>query len=218
MSSIRQLKEEDIPDISSILKNKKTNLSTKKQNLRFNSLDSLGSLNFKDQRSATKKEINRFKSGFNSPDMLNLIREEEPRSSAVHRKSAKHIRPRNKLEGPLGRDLHRSNLHLRELGRSKLADHRSSEVVSSTHSQTFSEIEKHYNHLIEKALDISISNKDFSKMSSLRTNHVNYAVGKFGSERTNTIFQNEFNVPAREGNNSGHHTQGLKCQISPNLG
>lgn len=74
----------------------------------------------------------------------------------------------------------------------KLFDHRSSEFISSNKSLTFSEIEKQYNNLIEKALEVSISNKDFSKMSSLRTNNVGYINGKFGSERTNTLFQNDF--------------------------
>ena len=62
-----------------------------------------------------------------------------------------------------------------------------SEIMSSGRSLTFSEIEKNYNFLIENALNISISQKDLSKMSSFRTNTI---IGKINSNRTNDFRQN----------------------------
>lgn len=218
VSSIRNTREEDFPAMASVLKDKKINLSAQKGNLRLHSLDSLNVFNFKDQRLGVRKESRRARNTLETPDVLNLIREEDSRGAPAGRESAKHIQPDSKLEQHKKPSLHRSQLHNRDLGWVKLVDQRSSELVSSTQSQTFSEIEKQYNNLIEKALDISISNKEFSKMSSLRTNYVGYAVGKFGSERTNTIFQNEFNGAPREVNRSSNFPKGLPSRISPNLG
>ena len=49
----------------------------------------------------------------------------------------------------------------------------SSDLSTSKRSLTFSEIEKNYNLLIENALNLSISQKDLSRMSSLRNNNLN---------------------------------------------
>lgn len=98
-------------------------------------------------------------------------------------------------------------------------DFKSSEIISSTKSQTFSEIEKQYNNLIEQALDISISNKDFSRMSSMRTTHLANIPGKFGSERTNTIFQHEMSGYNEQNKKRANDFKTrFKARISPILG
>jgi hypothetical protein len=112
------------------------------------------------------------------------------------------------------------NVNARGSYRGNYMEYKSTEINSSTKSQTFSEIEKQYNHLIEKALDVSISNKAFSKMSSLRTNYVGNLMGKFGSERTNTVFQNEIKLKSveREKLKNKEIANRFKARISPILG
>jgi predicted AlkP superfamily phosphohydrolase/phosphomutase len=101
----------------------------------------------------------------------------------------------------------------------KVWEFKSSEIISSTKSQTFSEIEKQYNNLIEQALDISISNKDFSRISSMRTAHLGNIPGKFGSERTNTIFHNEFNYQNDKKKMYHKESQNnFRARVSPILG
>lgn len=179
--------------------------SLKQSNEDLNSADN--EMNFKEKKNQNNNYSTPNSLGKIKKEAKNLFFQKEINSQ---RNSKKWTKGKNRFSSSKGNEIHFS----------KLFDYRSSEFISSNKSLTFSEIEKQYNNLIENALEVSISNKDFSKMSSLRTNNVGYVNGKYGSERTNTIFQTEFRgsdieqmkIKHRESNNK------MKTRISPILG
>lgn len=106
-----------------------------------------------------------------------------------------------KNEKKMSRNLSRSGLNY------------NSDRTFSEKSLTFSEIEKKYNILIQNALNVSISQKEFSRISSKRTNKIEN--NQTGSCRTHNLSSKIINQSHRDLSKANQSSKHFKILCSP---